>query len=376
MYNDFTSALVEEYLTEAAYIDFATSKLFWNGLKANPAYIDVESFHKAYDKAIEAEGLSGLFDKQTGLLMNRGTYGSIKNCQNQDLARALKRFWAAQYSDYLKTKAEIDKAANRVNELQAELDAKIAAVFPAILDGVAIKCADKVKEYLELVGKNDISEIISLKAIVTKSEFNSSTLYYHLECRLEGYNQYYTIKDTELNKTDYIVRLYDSLLSSALLEHISKKVNAEIADFIKGFNLDERSWDGLFFVDKDNEFVYKIEKENGKYNIFKSKVGDISFDGVSPRDCPDLTTLKLVAANYEVMHSTGRCYYHYVYNYYYNPEIDQAIGKTCHIEYEESEGEYFDNSTSFLADDEIPASMKALGLTKGERHSSECDSSD
>ena len=376
MSNDYTSALVEEYLTEDIYIDFAAAKLFWNGLKANPAYLDVEAFHKAYDKAIEVEGLSGLFDKQTGLLMNRGTYGSIKNCQNQDLARALKRFWAAQYSDYLKTKAEIDKAANRVNDLQAELDAKIAEVFPTILDGVAVKYADKVKEYLELVGKNDISEIISLKAVITKSSDYRGTLYYHLECLLDGYNRYYSLSDKDLNDVEHVVKLYGLLLTSAITENIANKVDTDMKEFVKGLNLEERSWDSLYFVDKNNEFVYEITKDNGKYNLLKCKVGDISFVNVNPKEYPDFTTLKLVVVDNEVTHYTGRCYYHYVDHYYYNPEIDHAVGKTCHINYEESEGDYFDNSVSFLADGDIPASMKALGLTKGERHSSECDSSD
>lgn len=67
--------------------------------KAQDGLIDVEAFHNAFDKDLDEETKAKLFDPTTGLLLNRGTWGIIKEMdKNLPLTKNLKKFWQAQFS--------------------------------------------------------------------------------------------------------------------------------------------------------------------------------------------------------------------------------------------------------------------------------------
>ena len=108
----YTDSLLEDVVTEA--VDKTAEKQFLDSLKNK--FIDIDAFHRAYGSAIEAAGLGDIFGNQKGLLASRGTYGKIKNCQDPELQKGLKKLWVAQYSDNLTTK-----------ELQAQRDAEAKA---------------------------------------------------------------------------------------------------------------------------------------------------------------------------------------------------------------------------------------------------------
>ena len=92
----FSDALIENLIESA---DLDASKQFFNSVYSNSAELDQAAFHKAYDAQVNAAGLTDIFDSSTGLLVNRGTYGKIKVCSDEDLQKALKAFWRKQFAD-------------------------------------------------------------------------------------------------------------------------------------------------------------------------------------------------------------------------------------------------------------------------------------
>lgn len=78
---------------EAANIFYGTVK--------NKLAIDFDSFHKAFDADLKNLGLLDLFTDD-GKLVNRATYGKLKDLDKNDRAvRATIKLWAAQFSDRL-----------------------------------------------------------------------------------------------------------------------------------------------------------------------------------------------------------------------------------------------------------------------------------
>lgn len=86
---------------------------------------DLENMHKAYDDYYEKNNLLKLFD-DTGKLINRGTYGEIKNLNKTDSAvKALFKLWGTQFKGELEFTA--DKKAREYNYNQAVKKASTAA---------------------------------------------------------------------------------------------------------------------------------------------------------------------------------------------------------------------------------------------------------
>lgn len=96
-------------LRENAQVNTAAEKDYLDGLHANPAYIDLDAFHLAYDDIIKEVGarLEDLFYKRGDKkLKSRGSYGDIKLMKgfNDPVYKAMISLWLAQFKNNLPLK--------------------------------------------------------------------------------------------------------------------------------------------------------------------------------------------------------------------------------------------------------------------------------
>ena len=103
-------------LRESAQVNTVAEKDYLDGLKANPAYIDLDAFHLAYDNIIKevGAGLEDLFYKRGDKkLKSRGSYGDIKLMKgfNDLVYDALISLWLAQFKDNLPLKKDVIPAS-------------------------------------------------------------------------------------------------------------------------------------------------------------------------------------------------------------------------------------------------------------------------
>lgn len=103
-------------LRESAQINTVAEKDYLDGLHANPAYIDLDAFHLAYDDIIKEVGarLEDLFYKRGDKkLKSRGSYGDIKLMKgfNDPVYKAMISLWLAQFKDNLPLKKDVIPAA-------------------------------------------------------------------------------------------------------------------------------------------------------------------------------------------------------------------------------------------------------------------------
>lgn len=87
---------------------------------------DLENMHKAYDDYYEKNNLLKLFD-DTGKLINRSTYGEIKNLnKNEPAVRALFKLWGVQFKNELKFTAEKQNKAIAYNKAKTKDEERLA----------------------------------------------------------------------------------------------------------------------------------------------------------------------------------------------------------------------------------------------------------
>lgn len=107
-------------LRENAQVNTAAEKDYLDGLHANPAYIDLDAFHLAYDDIIKEVGarLEDLFYKRGDKkLKSRGSYGDIKLMKgfNDPVYKAMISLWLAQFKDNLPLKKDVIPAATQAS---------------------------------------------------------------------------------------------------------------------------------------------------------------------------------------------------------------------------------------------------------------------
>lgn len=122
-------------LRESAQVNTAAEKDYLDGLKANPAYIDLDAFHLAYDDIIKEVGarLEDLFYKRGDKkLKSRGSYGDIKLMKgyNNPVYNALISLWLAQFKDNLPLKKDVVPAST-ASDTTTKLD-KCATLIKAV----------------------------------------------------------------------------------------------------------------------------------------------------------------------------------------------------------------------------------------------------
>lgn len=115
-------------------IDTIAEKAFYDA--ATNSQIDVDNFSKAFKTEIPTTLWNQIFDPQTGKLKHKGTYGDIKNSNLPfNIVKALKKFWAMQFVDFLPTVDEVNTKAKKVSDAKTlwVADKEMAKkVFPLI----------------------------------------------------------------------------------------------------------------------------------------------------------------------------------------------------------------------------------------------------
>lgn len=87
---------------------------------------DLKNMHKAYDDYYEKNNLLKLFD-DTGKLVNRGTYGEIKNLnKNEPAVKALLKLWGVQFKNELEFTTENQNKSITYNKAKTKDEERLA----------------------------------------------------------------------------------------------------------------------------------------------------------------------------------------------------------------------------------------------------------
>lgn len=388
----YTDSLLEGVVTEA--VDKVAEKQFLDSLKNK--FIDIDAFHRAYGSAIEAAGLGDIFGNQKGLLASRGTYGKIKNCQDPELQKGLKKLWVAQYSDNLTTKelqaqrdAEAKARADREAAWKAEQEAKKEALRKEgqltadkcraeAIERLVKEHRDVAEKYKELTGR-EVTEDITLEA---EPDLHKNACDYAL--KIKDRRSYYRFSYDKINDTAYLVKYMILQVQDQMKEIIGARLEAAYAEAGSALSaksgLSDRDWTNLYFVDKTTNTVYRYghyaDERKNELTVHSTRNGVSVIDRVTIDNIPNIDNLELVAFSNLIDYSHGRCWYSSTTNLFYNPKYDRHTLEQCGVCFEPFEGGFNEPSMSLIPDDKIPDKYKALGFTKGERHDSEYDSSD
>ncbi len=388
----YTDALSEGIITET--VDKVAEKQFLDSLENK--FIDIDAFHRAYGSAIEAAGLGDIFGNQEGLLASRGTYGKIKNCQDPELQKGLKKLWVAQYSDNLTTKemqaqrdANAKAMADREAALRVEREAKKEALRKegqltadkcraAAIEILINEHKDVAEKYKELTGR-EVAEDITLEA---EPDLQKNACDYAL--KIKDRQSFYRFSYDKINDTAYLVKYMIIQIEDQMKNIANERLEAAYAEagsvMSAKSGLTDKDWSNLYFVDKTTNNVYRYghyagERKN-ELTVYSVQNGTPVADRVTYDNIPDIDNLELVAFSKLVDYSHGRCWYSSTTNLFYNPKYDRHTLEQCGVCFEPFEGGFNQPSMSLIPDDKIPDKYKALGFTKGERHDSEYDSSD
>lgn len=399
MRNNYTEVLVEEFLIEEdakqANVDQAAAKQFYDGLKAIPKpYIDTEAFHKAYDELIKDAGMDDIFNSD-GLISGKWLYGRIKECTNTYAASVLKKLWAAQYVDNLKTlewhkkqKEQEDKRAKEKADYEKR-EQETLAEYQAKADDIRKEALPKIKQelkdaYKDLTGK-DLDDELTIKPKLAYGR------YYTDPITLDSYAVHanfattgYLLRDKNANP-DEAARLWTKITEDSMDKLYKQYADERIPKELAGLGLDTiKRWDRAWFL-YDNK-VYSIGNDTskllgrGQYSIYVRAVGEKDGKQIGPKDYPDFSELELIALHVVIRSSSGRCWAESETAIYYNPDTPKTILKECGVTFEEYKdpngvaGNYSDRS--FISEENIPLEVTVLGLTAGEEHSWAYDSSD
>lgn len=391
---NFSDALVED-LVEA--VDDASVKQFYNSLKNK--YIDADAFHKAYDPQITAANLNDIFDIDSGLLKTRGTYGKIKDCQDIDLQKVLKKLWAAQYVDNITTKAlqakrdaerkawEEEQAKRQAEQerIRAEKEAARKAL-EAENQAFADECKGKALAYL----KSENSEIFDIyKKVMGEDIENVVTI----EPRVTGDknivrfwvsagHSYYDCTKADIEDSARIAKYFTNLLEKAMQNKLAEKAKEMCLTQIEPLGIGDH-WSRIYFMDKTNNKVYAYghwndeRHDRDEFNSYtRTADHSISVDHVKYNNIPDMNNLEMVAIKRVVHYSSGRCWSDSTTDIYYRPEVNKDILSICGVGFKPYTGGFNEPTMRLLDDEEIPEKVKAAGFTKGERVRAEYDSSD
>ena len=172
---DELSKINDPAFVSNAKIDDKAKRAFYYGFDAEPyPYLDIEAFHKAFDEALKEAGLDDIFDSE-GLLINKGTWGKIKDVKNPELLKALKKLWGAQFSTQswqpkiAHTKKYYDEKEAAYNKLTAEVE-NINKVLVSKLDQELIA---KIEHLCQKSFEPDAIRVSSDKRVDWKSRYRS-----------------------------------------------------------------------------------------------------------------------------------------------------------------------------------------------------------
>lgn len=377
---DTTASLIESCLNEAA-VNAAARKQFLAALKNK--VLDIPAFHQAYDALINANNLQDLFGAD-GKLVARNTYGKVKNCPDSTLAAGLKKLWVAQFSDYIKTPEEqaAYEAQQKENERRAqELKNQIKAKEQEYLKKVEPIFNEAKQELVNL------PEYISLNSVYRQFAddelVDDITLTAHLESldsevsyqvSLESARSYYSFKADKL--TVKAICTYSLLLAENLVKDSSKKYLKNIYDdYVDDLGLEPKDASDLYLLDKYENKLYYFSDDRDSASI--SLIG--SDEPITLTELPDFDQVQVICIKQITSHYSGNCYYSVSYNLFYNPKISHELLTQCGVAFKENPSRGWDNGVEicyFIDSDKIPYEYRRLGLTKGEQHSYEIDSSD
>ena len=379
---DITEVLVEDFYNEA--IDPAAKKEFYDGLKNK--YIDVQAFHKAYDEAIIESNLAGIF-KSDGLLSNRATYGKIKDCVDPELQRALKRFWAAQYADNLHTKEEEDAATNKVNTFVKETQELLNTTKAKLCSELRAKDKDLVDEFESISGKLEDK----LNFDFTYNAERNGDIRYSINLSLDGKRNGVFGKKDLVDSFDYALEKAEELLSWCIKGYKHDLMLKRVKDFLTAKGV-AKAFAAIYLYDENLEEYYRYQDKDSRGNPTIQRLAfsehkyhdretdeDKYYTTIDYKDVDDSFNpagLEIVAAVDNMRSGGGRCWSWDSHDVYYNPRNPKNVSKACGVSFKEYEGGNGETSVKFLDPNNIPDEAKKLGLTAGEYHHYEVDSSD
>lgn len=387
----FSDALIEDI------VDIASVKQFYNSLKNK--YIDADAFHKAFDQQIIAANLNDIFDTSSGLLKTRGTYGKIKDCQDIDLQKALKKLWAAQYVDNITTKdlqakrdaqrkAWEEEQAKRQAEqerIQAEKEAARKAL-EAENKAFADECKGKALDYL----KSENSEIFDIYKKIMGEDIENVVA---IEPKVSGDknivrfwvsvgHSYYDCTRADIEDSARIAKYFTNLLGKAMKNKLEADIKETYSNIANQIGLTDRDWSCLYFLDKTTNQIYRYghwndeRHDTDKLVIYRQNNNTTYVDDVKYNEMPEINNLELVVIDNLISYSSGRCWSDSTINTYYKPEVDTNILHRCGVALKKISGGFNEASVRALPDDQIPENLKALGFTKAEQTDFAYDSSD
>lgn len=390
---NFSDALIEDVA------DIASVKQFYSSLKNG--YINIDAFHKAFDPQIITANLNDIFDTSSGLLKSRGTYGKIKDCQDIDLQRALKKLWAAQYVDNITTKelqakrdAQADAQAKAIADAKAkkaEADAIAEAERKALevenqiiannckeeaIDQIKQENPDLVNAYRSITGI-DISDAVE---VIAKCRFGSNRVSF--EVKATDSSNYYDFSKADVENISYLAKYIIKVLENNMRVKIETKITETYSNLISKLGLTDNDWTRLYFLDKTTDQIYRYGhwdgegRDKNKLVIFVEDGNSIHVSDINYQNMPDINNLDLIVIDNLISYSSGRCWSDSTVNTYYKPTVDKSLLKKCGVCFIPYTGGFNKPSMTLISGDQIPEKLKVLGFTKGEQTNFVYDSSD
>lgn len=377
---DTTASLIESCLNEAA-VNVAARKQFLAALKNK--VLDIPAFHQAYDALINANNLQDLFGAD-GKLVARNTYGKVKNCPDSALAAGLKKLWVAQFSDYIKTpeeqaahEAQKKEQERRAQELKNQIKAKEQEYLKQV-EPLFNEAKQELVNLPEYISLNSVyrqfadSELVDDVTLDAHLDSLDSPVSYRLS--LESLGSYYKFTAEKLTKE--VICTYSLLLAENLVKDSSKKYLKNIYnDYVDDLGLEPKDASDLYLLDKYENKLYHFDdnRDSATLNLIGSD------ESLKLTELPDFDQLQVICIKQITSSSSGRCYYSVSYNLFYNPKVSHELLTKCGIAFKENPSRGWDNGVDicyFIDPDKIPYEYRRLGLTSGEKHSYEIDSSD
>jgi hypothetical protein len=251
--------LYEELNTLNEAVNSPEEKAFYDALKKN--LLDTENFKKAFKSELTDEEWNKLFDPETGKLRNRGTYGVMKDMDpTLPVTKALKKFWAAQYTTRLAPKTikewEVEKeqirrdaeeADRRSKEAQAAHDLALQ-MAEEIIKGIDYTLYKKVIEEWKVQGENHDWSNSSWDKVELKIDDRRSSVY--IRFGAHNYQPVDTKKSVEENINDFNSRLQE-IYAELTVDMSIREANWYSAELQKVIKSGYRTFDRLVFQYSD-----------------------------------------------------------------------------------------------------------------------------
>lgn len=252
-------------------------------------------------------------------------------------------------------------------------------MISSALDEIKSNNPDVIAEYKNIKG-NDIDQDIKVSYNI---DVRNGKLY-GSDCvvTLKGFSGGYAFDPDDAGENAKLIERLKGLIESVSRALGREKVKDDCRSLPAKYHLSIDDFTTLYLVDLAANIIYAYGKDPHTYEYTLTKYYGASGyysdseKEISYKDLPNMDNLDPIVLKDVIFSESGRCYESIKYNLYYKPSARKSALIRCGICFRDMPGGAGKTEVNLLPDSLVPTKIASLGLTKGEEHHYELDSSD